>query len=69
MTVRKFVRPSLPGALIPDHARGNAMLPQTGAEVTWDHNWIARQARGEIVVVEPEVPAPAKPAAPPAKPA
>ena len=49
---RIIVKPAHPGARIPDPAHGN-FLAQDGAEVVWDHAWILRALRGEIVIVEP----------------
>ncbi len=49
---RKFVKPAHAGASIPDPAHPGLNLPQEGAEVPWDHYWIARERRGEVVMTE-----------------
>ncbi|UDL95504.1 DUF2635 domain-containing protein [Lichenihabitans sp. PAMC28606] len=65
--VRKIVKPAHVGACIPDPAHATD-LPRGGSEVVWDHYWMGRLARGEIVVVEPEARVLAPVAAPPSKP-
>ncbi|WP_158810229.1 DUF2635 domain-containing protein [Beijerinckia sp. L45] len=60
---RKFVKPAHAGACIPDPAHRGLDLPQAGTDVVWDHYWIQRERRGEIIVVEPEASNQASPAA------
>ena len=50
--IRKRVKPAHPGARIPDPAHPGLDLAQDGTEVTWDHHWIARERRGEVIVDE-----------------
>ncbi len=55
--IRKTVKPAHPGGRIPDPEHGNQDIPQDGLSVIWNHYWIGRQQRGEILVIEPETPA------------
>lgn len=50
--IRKFVKPALPGATIPDPTRGRD-LPQGGQLVVWGPHWARLQRRGDIVVSDP----------------
>lgn len=58
--IRKTVKPAHPGARIPDLAHPGLDLPEDGLEVVWSVDWILRERRGEIVIIE----APREPAAP-----
>ena len=49
--IRKTVRPAHVGACIPDPAHAGNDVAQDGTEVVWDHYWIGRLARGEIIVM------------------
>lgn len=51
-TIRKTVKPAHPGARIPDPAHPGLDLPDDGAEVAWTTDWILRERRGEIVVLD-----------------
>ena len=53
---RKFVKPAHAEARIPDPAHPGLDLPQGGAEVRWDHYWIARERHGDVVIVPPKAP-------------
>ena len=59
--IRKIVKPSVPGARIPDPAHPGLNIAQAGTEVTMDHGWILRERRGEVVVSDvPEAVEPKK---------
>lgn len=55
MTQRKFVRPSIEGAAIPDPDRARD-LPLSGQEVEWTPYWAAVAERGDITVSDLEQP-------------
>lgn len=48
---RRFVKPSHPGATIPDPDH-RTDLPAAGCEVVWSHYWADHLGKGNIEVVE-----------------